>query len=170
MNKLTIYRTVFSISVVAYFIGSAFRIMHWPFSLLILVLSLSVLTVSSVLYFSSKYERTFIDDLAIVVVPLWSLFHLLRITYAPFQQVYGVVALIVGFAYLGYCMLKWFRQDANGRRRKFKFNSYVLGGSLIGLGFLFKYLRWPSASIIILLGMGLMFLSFFISMFSNKNQ
>ncbi|PHR17414.1 MAG: hypothetical protein COA38_20840 [Fluviicola sp.] len=172
MDKSRIYRSIFRVSIAMFIFGTLHRIMHWPFGVEVSICALILISISSVLYFSSKLEKTFIDELAIVGIPLWALFNILRITHAPYQSEIRIGILIIVFIYSVYRSIRWYRKEKSSGEIRFNLgrSSYVLGASLIVIGLLFKYLHWPSASIILLSGVGLMLLNFFLSMFSKNKD
>ncbi|MDB0037750.1 hypothetical protein N9F08_00130 [bacterium] len=175
MDKLNLYKGLFQISIATYFFGTLFRIMHWPYSSLILVSALVLITISSVLYFSSKLEKSFVDELAIVGAPTWALFKILSITHAPYQLEFRTGILVIAAVYLCYRGVKWYQkarksQQKGVKRISIERASYIVGAILIGIGLLFKIQHWPYSRTMLYLGMGLMILNFFLSLFTKEEK
>ena len=71
MNKVRIYKAIFGVSVALLITSALFLIQHWPFGQELSIIALIAMAISSCLFYSSKLEKSFVDELAIVLVPLF---------------------------------------------------------------------------------------------------
>jgi len=172
MDKSRIYRSVLGISAAAYVVGALFKIMHWPFAGIIVVVALTAIAISSVLYFSSKLEKSYIDQLAIVGIPLWAAHTLLRLTRAPYQSEIRIGLFVIALLYVGYLVFKWYRDDKSKGIRGINLerSSFVLGAILVAVGALFKIQHWPLAGPILISGLCVLCMNFLLSMFSKGDK
>jgi hypothetical protein len=172
MNKVRIYKAIFGVSVALLITSALFLIQHWPFGQELSIIALIAMAISSCLFYSSKLEKSFVDELAIVLVPLFCGFMLVRIAHLPYQLEIKIVLLAIAMLYSGYKGVKWQIADkANGAKGiNLERNSYLLGIILIGIGLFLKYQHWSYSSAFLLSGMGVMALYYILPMFSSDDD
>ena len=167
MNKVRIYKAIFGLSAVVLILSALFRIQHWPFGLELSIVGLSALAISAPLFYSAKLEKSFVDELVIVLIPLFCGFMLLRTLHLSDQLEIKFVLLAIAVLYSVYKGIRWHRADkANGVKGiNWERNIFLMGIILIASGLILKYQHGSYSSNFLITGMGMFALYYFGSMF-----
>lgn len=172
MSKVRVYKAIFRISIAILIIGTLFRIMHWPFGMQMSAIALILIAISSVLFYSSRLEKSFVDELAVVLVPFLCVFMLLRLLHLPYQLEIKIALLAIAVLYIFFKGIQWHLGDQSQGKTGINWerNSYILGIILIAIGLFFKYQYWPYAKEFLLSGMGVMVLYYVVPLFSKGDE
>lgn len=171
MNKSQLFRTIIRISVAAFLVGILFRIQHWPYGSKIALTGLVGIGISSYFFYSSKLVKSYIDRLAVVLIPLWCVFMIARIAHVPYRLEINMVLILLAVMWSVNLGLKINREDNQEGILKFNWerNAFILGVILVGIGVILKSQHFPYATLCLLSGIGSAMVSYLLGMFS-KNQ
>ena len=126
MNKVRVFKMLMLLFVLTSIIGTICRIQHWPFGKELCIAGCIGLGIFSVLYFSSKSDKSILDKLALIGFPLLSISLFFRSNRLPFQfEVFLVFAFIILVSII-YLLVQSFRNDKSKSSIKLNWQRFVL--------------------------------------------
>lgn len=97
---------------------------------------------------------------------------LVRITHSRYEFIVQILIFIGAVLYTAYIGTKLNFEDIRDgvQHINWERNCYILGIIVIGIGLFLKYQHLPYAYAVLLTGIGVMFISYFLGMFSKNDD
>ena len=149
MNNSTIIKlidTALQVAVAAALLGVSFRVMHWPYATLILVVSSVSFACLYPIKFTLNSQKKTSDYFKLVLALTWGLGTLFSSLELQYSNLMNYLALGI--------FLLWFL--FNGLRKDGGISGilFIISAVFVGLGCLFRFMHWPGISV--LFGIGIL--------------
>lgn len=172
MNKVKIFRILCNLSVGCIIMGAMFKIMHWPLAIQLSVFGAIALTISSALYFYFKPEKSFLDRIALVAVPFWSIYMIIRKMDFPYRYEIGSGLLAGILIYTIYVIIKMNKEDKSSSAPSINWERilFAAGMGTIIIGVILKYNYMPYGRYFLIVGIIISIASYLFGFFSNNEE
>lgn len=163
-----ILRVPLRITISILIFGILFKIMHWPYANIIIVSAFSLIAVFYLIRFLYKEGKTSLDVIKLTLILSWSFNGITVILHLPN---YTAIKLITPVCFLVWIFMEgltYFNNEPQEQvsKRQFLMNGlYSVAITLTSIGILFKVMHWPTAGPLLVSGISLAAISFFIEMF-----
>ncbi len=149
MEKKTLFRTLFGISLSLVVVGSILKIQHWPFGLEISGAGFILLLITALIRFFVVKNHSLPFSLSSIFIVLFSIHGFARlIKYAHMKEL-TLILMAVGICWVIFQFLKW-RKANTMPKLDAKNMLFIFGAVLIIAGVTFKIQHWPFSSIFLL--------------------
>jgi len=121
----------FKILIVILVVGMLFKIQHWPYANLILVIAFSTLALSYPFRFIKKQEKKFLDYTKLILVVFWSISGIFIILHLPYKIIFQLItsaAFLIWFFMEG---MQYFSGSETGKNQKQAISRFVWGLSAL---------------------------------------
>jgi len=150
-------------------IGMLFKIIHWPYSSILIISAFSGIAVLYPIRFKNKTNKALLDYIKLVLVISWVLNSLFTLYHLPYGLLFKIITPIAFISWFAMEGLYYF--SANGLKPiplKY-YGIYVITGLLLLLGLAFKIMHWPYSTLLLILGFSLSVISIIITPFNKQN-
>ncbi|MFK8046384.1 MAG: hypothetical protein AB8B72_12885 [Crocinitomicaceae bacterium] len=172
MAKVKALRFLLILAIASLLVGSLFMIMHWPYSRGILFVGYCGLFLVYPRYALFKARKKVFTLIKVSGVLLFTGFKTLSFLYPDYQEIFklfssfGILLFLVIWLYQ-YMGFENFQSTMGERLVALAF---LVGSSILAVGLLFKIIHWPPATIIIVIGLVIAAVSFFLTLFTGEEE
>jgi uncharacterized membrane protein len=158
------YKAPLSISISVLIIGILFKIMHWPFSDSMLLISITAISFFYILRFFSKINLKFLDYVKLILVLSFSARFIFYVFHLPGKLIPAVIFLCAAGLFT-VTIGAPFLIDPEERKAAIENKDYLrliknglvlIGAISIVAGSLFKVMHWQGANVMLILGLIIM--------------
>ncbi|MCG8576775.1 MAG: hypothetical protein MI810_17985 [Flavobacteriales bacterium] len=173
MNKQLIWKILFGFFAVLYLIAQLFSIMHWPFVGMIILIASTGIAVTGTIWFISKKDFSLLSILQFAFILLWALGTITQIMVGPHDRLpyqaitFGAMISWVVVQSLGY--MGGSEKNSRTIKQLILDLSFIVGAIFIIIGVVFKIMRWPSAGVLLIVGMAIGSIWIVYQLFISKN-
>lgn len=173
MGESFFVRFFFGTSIAVLFFGFLCKIMHWPFAGLLIISAISILIVLSAIKFWFKPDKQKVDYLKAILIFFWAVNGMIymvidRSLMLPFKALsWG--SFIAWLLVLGYQFIFENDEKKFGQSKKTRYTNVIfnVGAVTIVLGAIMKIFHWPGAGIMLVVGIGLGAIWFFLDSYKK---
>ncbi len=165
-----------SVSIAILIIGVLFKIMHWPFSGIMILASLISILILNLIRFILNKEKTVLSYLKLIFILSW-IFNSTTIFYIPWyeQPLYKMLAWGSLIAWLiTYMYESIFAKGEDERPLADRISDLIIfiASVVVAIGVIFKILHWPKAGLFLVGGLSTALVWFLYDTFikSSKNN
>ena len=172
-----LFKTLLSISVAAIIIGALFKIMHWPFANAALLIGFIGVALTYPKMTLSNPKRTIDDTIQALSIFVFgagkALYIFLNMNKTSvLEREYDFLNLLGFLGLVSFLVfkLKVYSNNPENRNPPLVIALFFVGLVTLSLGLVFKYLHWPGASILLLIGAFCGLAWYMSDIFYPKNQ
>lgn len=170
MNRKTIFYWLVVLSVIIILVGSLFKVMHWPYSRMVLLIGYCFLFIIYPKYYLTTKINNRFNFLSVIGVLVWAGFKIVNMV--CFDDVLFVKAIsfsgLLLFGAISFYKYMGFENYQSTRMERIIAIFFLLGEFILAIGLLFKVLHWPYSLIIIVLGLSILAVSFVSTLFTEN--
>jgi len=170
-KKHKILKAPIRISLAVFILGLLFKIMHWPYSWLIITVSCASVMIFYSLRFLNKNTKEILDYTKLILVFSWGLNAVFAINHLPYKIIFNVAFLI---SFLLWLLLGGY-QDYYGKKKSR--GSSFFGGAfmsvsmgLVIVGALLKIMHWAGSGMFLIAGLIMAAIWFFLDFFKKGDE
>jgi len=148
-----ILRIPIGFALIFLFIGIPLHLIHWPYSVLLISTSYSIIAILYPFRFSFKKHKGLLDYVKLILVFTWSLNGIFTINHWPFGIIFNVLSLTTFLTFLLLIILNGYhisRKRSNRLNVNTSISLIILAILFLFAGIILKIMHWPLANQILI--------------------
>ena len=171
-SPLKILTIPLRLSLIILILGALFKVIHWPYSQLLMGVGGVLIMVLYTIRFLYKKQKLRLDYVKLVLILLWIISYVFKaFHFISFPYIFDIIVLVLFIWWLAEEGFSFFinrKLKNNGTLKVFYYTLIIITICCLVFGVLFKIQHWPYGNIIFTFGMLLMTLVLIVDYFVTK--